>query len=289
MKKIITLHSIKRLLSLAAIIMLVGVAGCSLSATPTNTPTPIHAPSIYYINISINDAGDSTSGISVKSFAGIQESADTYTVHIIYYYDANPPFTTEHPAYSANGTYIIKYPDEESALWKNVTPGSHVLYAQLVNSENDTSFAPPVTAWSIINVPAVDSKTPEIRTITVLLDLPSPEYVFSGTLLPLTSIVTQVTATTHNFKLSDDKIGKQNVAGEGHMIYYLDVDPPTAPGESALTADGTFKATTEGFYLWDHVPPGKHTFSVQLVNNDNTPLDPAVVAQVTITVPSIYW
>ena len=82
-----------------------------------------------------------------------------------------------------------------------------------------------------------------------------------------------------------DKIGQPNVPGEGHIIFYLDVAPPLKKGESALTAEGTYFITTDTAHIWQNVPAGAHTFWVQLVNNDNTPLEPAsaVYAPVTVT------
>jgi hypothetical protein len=35
-----------------------------------------------------------------------------------------------------------------------------------------------------------------------------------------------------------DKQGQANVAGEGHLHFYLDVDAPTAPGQPAIPAGG---------------------------------------------------
>lgn len=61
----------------------------------------------------------------------------------------------------------------------------------------------------------------------------------------------------------------------GHIIYYLDVTPPLKKGESALTAEGTYFITRETVHVWENLPAGAHTFAVQLVNNDNTPLEPA--------------
>ncbi len=76
----------------------------------------------------------------------------------------------------------------------------------------------------------------------------------------------------------------EKVPGEGHIHYYLDVDIPTAPGEPAVTAPNTYKATTETMVTWDKVGPGMHTFGVQLVNNDHTPLEPPAILQVTVNV-----
>jgi len=90
-----------------------------------------------------------------------------------------------------------------------------------------------------------------------------------------------VTAAAFNFTLVD-KLGKPNVAGEGHIHYFIDVDAPTTPGKPAVTAAGTYAATAATSYTWPSVPVGSHYFSVELVNNDHTPLSPPVVATVIV-------
>jgi hypothetical protein len=75
-----------------------------------------------------------------------------------------------------------------------------------------------------------------------------------------------------------NKIGQTNVPGEGHLIYYLDVTPPTTPGKPAMTADGTFAETADASYIWPNVAAGNHFLYVQLVNNDGSPLTPAATA-----------
>ena len=81
-----------------------------------------------------------------------------------------------------------------------------------------------------------------------------------------------------------DKIGQANVPSEGHIIFYLDVTPPLKKGESALTAEGTYSITKDKVHVWEKVPAGAHTFWVQLVNNDNTPLEPASAVRAPVTV-----
>ena len=76
-----------------------------------------------------------------------------------------------------------------------------------------------------------------------------------------------------------------NVAGEGHLIYYRDVDfVPTQPGSPARTEPGTFAASSELTHTWSGLDPGRHAFFVQLVNNDDTPLAVSVVDSVVVTV-----
>ncbi|MEE9464193.1 MAG: PA domain-containing protein, partial [Candidatus Neomarinimicrobiota bacterium] len=77
--------------------------------------------------------------------------------------------------------------------------------------------------------------------------------------------------------------GGRDVSGEGHLHYYLDVAIPVNQHRLAVTAPGTYLATTETAVTWDNVSPGSHTLGVQLVNNSHTPLNPPVTAQVMLT------
>ena len=88
-----------------------------------------------------------------------------------------------------------------------------------------------------------------------------------------------------HFKIVN-KIGGKNVPGQGHLHFYLDVDEiPTEPAHEATVAgEGSYVATTETSYTWDPVTPGSHKLGVQLVQNNHTPLQPPVTAEITITV-----
>ena len=82
-----------------------------------------------------------------------------------------------------------------------------------------------------------------------------------------------------------DKIGQAAEDGEGHVHFYIDVgEIPTVDGEPAVTDEGTYHAQATQEFTWEDVEPGTHTFAVQLVNNDHTPLRPPVIAQVTVEV-----
>lgn len=84
-----------------------------------------------------------------------------------------------------------------------------------------------------------------------------------------------------------DRQGEADAPGEGHIHFYLDVDPmPDTPGQPAVPADPNatwahISVTSHTFY---GVGPGAHTFAVQLVNNDHTPVEPAVSDEVNVTV-----
>lgn len=82
-----------------------------------------------------------------------------------------------------------------------------------------------------------------------------------------------------------DKLGQAPEDGEGHVHFYIDVgEIPTVAGEPATTDEGTYHAQATTEFTWEDVEPGEHTFAVQLVNNDHTPLNPPVIAQVTVEV-----
>ncbi len=81
-----------------------------------------------------------------------------------------------------------------------------------------------------------------------------------------------------------DKAGQKNVEGEGHIHYYMDTAVPTAQGEPAITAEGTYVHIANTSYTWQNVAPGMHNFSVQLVNNDHTPLNPPVLSLNSVNV-----
>ena len=111
---------------------------------------------------------------------------------------------------------------------------------------------------------------------TVIILQPSAESLLS------TSSVT-VRTYIQNFVLVD-KSGQANINGEGHLIFYKDVNPPTARGQSALTDAGTYVESIEKSFTWENVAPGRHIFWVQLVNNDNSCLEPSAAVGVPVTV-----
>jgi predicted lipoprotein with Yx(FWY)xxD motif/plastocyanin len=92
-----------------------------------------------------------------------------------------------------------------------------------------------------------------------------------------------VTVQVYNF-IVVDKQGQANAPGEGHIHYYLDVDAPTAAGQPAIPPGGVWAHVASTSHTFANVAPGKHTISVQLVNNDHTPLVPLVVQKISVTV-----
>jgi hypothetical protein len=114
---------------------------------------------------------------------------------------------------------------------------------------------------------------------------PSPSILIMSPESGFVSNTGEVTITVKvlSFVLAE-KVGQPNGAGEGHIIYYLDVDVPKTQGEQATTVPGTYAATSATSYTWRGLKAGHHMLRVQLVNNNNTPLSDLVFASVGIDV-----
>ena len=105
----------------------------------------------------------------------------------------------------------------------------------------------------------------------------------NGANLPAGTVA--VTIQVQNFSIVD-KQGQTNVAGEGHVHYYLDVSPiPSDPAKPAIPADANavWAHVPATSYTFTNVSPGIHTVMVQLANNDHTPLIPLATSAVTVT------
>ena len=106
----------------------------------------------------------------------------------------------------------------------------------------------------------------------------------NGSTVPAGNVT--VTAQVENLNVVD-KQGQANVAGEGHVHFYMDLDQiPSNASAPAIPTNTSIQwahvsATT---YTFTNVTPGQHTFTVQLANNDHTPVYPIVTDTVTVTV-----
>ena len=185
---------------------------------------------------------------------------------IVYYLDASVPTYYEHSAVSKAGTYAVS--EDTSHTWSGVTPGEHTFSVQLTNQD-----AMPLPA------PVTDSVT-----VTVGPPEGNPQLTITnpadGDTLPPGNIL--IAVQVDSFMISAQDMGVIIREGEGHLIYYIDEDPPTDPGAPAKT--DTCAVSTELSHLWKNNPQGLHKFAVQLVNNDDTPLDTPVTATITLDV-----
>lgn len=236
------------------------ISGCSMSLSKPVLQIKTPADEVA--------AGDVTISVDVSNFELVTDTGlpnEPLKGHIIYYLDTPIPVYFDHLAISRAGTYFVS--NETSYTWKGVTPGIHTFSAQLVN-KNNTPLPASVVDKLTINVGAPTGK-PSITMTPV-----------DGSPLVPGKIVLAVTAS--NFILSSKDAGVVNRNGEGHLIYYIDVPVPVDPGVPAVTETSIVSANAT--HIWKPVTAGTHTFSAQLVNNDDTPLNDPVFVTITIDV-----
>lgn len=129
----------------------------------------------------------------------------------------------------------------------------------------------------------VSARVSHLSIFAVLAQQPATLSIISpleGATIESGNISVAVNVSNFNLKVP----GGEPASGEGHIHFYLDIDMPTTPGESAETTPETYKGSPKTTVTWEDVAPGTHTFGVQLVNNDHTPLSPPVTATVTVSV-----
>lgn len=243
-------------------------------ATTPSTTTPAPTPSLL-INSPldgsiIHQIGNVAVTVSVSNFTVVDKQGQPSVPgqgHLHYYLDVSAPTTPGQPAVPASGSWA--HIAATSYTFTNVPGGEHTISVQLVNNDH-TPLVPPVVATSKIMV------VPEIGPTSLVIVTPR-----DGNTLPAGDIT--VTIQTSNFNIVD-KQGQANVSHEGHVHYYLDVDAPTTPGQPAIPPSGVWAHEATTSYTFTNVAAGDHSISVQLINNDHTPLDPPVVATINIKV-----
>ncbi|HEX7475420.1 MAG TPA: cupredoxin domain-containing protein [Dehalococcoidales bacterium] len=187
--------------------------------------------------------------------------------HIHYFMDVDPPTTPGQPAVTTPGTYVATA--DASYTWANVGGGQHKFSVELVNNDH-TPLNPPVSQSISMLV------IPEIGPPQAVILSPRDNAVINGN-----SITVEVQAANFNVV---DKLGQANSPREGHIHYFIDVDAPTTAGQPAVTAQGTYAASPDASYTWQNVSSGMHSLSIELVNNDHSPLDPPVVSKIMVMV-----
>lgn len=193
--------------------------------------------------------------------------------HIIYYLDVNPPTALGQPAITAEGSFA--HTVSTSHTWTNLSDGPHRLSVELVNHD-ETPLSSPAIDW-VQTYLQYDILAPWVRIV-------SPK---DGSNIPAGNVT--VLLEIHNF-IVVDRMGEPNLSGQGHLHYFIDVDPPIVSGQPAFTAEGTYADTTAVSWTWHNVGTGTHTFAVELVSNDHLPLYPPSLRpaydKVTVTVSS---
>jgi hypothetical protein len=262
----------------ATVILLAWLTACSSGAT-TTSPAAIPTQTAGSPSIKITaptgnifHIGDVSVSVEVLNFTLIDKLGQANVPregHIQYFMDVEAPTTSNTPAVTSTGTYAATA--STTYIWHNVGGGSHKFSVELANNDH-TPLNPPVTASVQVLI------IPEIGPPSLVILTPRDGSIVNG---PNVTITTQVA----NFNLVG-KLGGTNAAREGHLHYFMDVEAPTVTGQPAMTAPGTYADTADPSYSWSNVAPGGHTFSVELINNDHTPLDPAVTTRITVMVSS---
>ena len=215
-------------------------------------------------------AGDVTVNVKVDSFNVVDKQGQPSVSgegHVHFYLDVPAPTTPGKPAVPPSGVWA--HVSGTTYTFSDVAPGTHTITVQLINNDH-SPLLPIVTAQVTVTVAA-----PVLEpTITIV----SPS---DGASVPAGDIA--VTVQVQNFNIAD-KQGQANVSGEGHIHFYLDVPAPTTPGQPAIPPSGAWAHVSGTTFTFTNVTPGTHTITVQLINNDHSPLIPIVTAQVTITV-----
>lgn len=255
---------------IGTLVLVTVFAGCTTQNPSSNPPqVKITQPQ----NNAILTSENVTITVQVSNFELVNQlggPAASGKGHIHYFFDVDAPTTQGQPAVTAAGTFVATI--NTSNTWRNVPNGVHKFSVELVNNDH-TPLNPPVVASVDVTI---QSATPEGPQITIT----QPQ---AGQSIPAGNIT--ITVNVLNFNLVD-KLGQPNVAGEGHIHYFLDVTPPTTPGQAAITAPGTYAPTINTSFTWKNITAGQHTFAVELVNNDHTPLQPPITASVTVTLTS---
>lgn len=256
------------------VLLMLAVSACKPSPAPAPAPSPspttAPAPTVSIISPTGGALapGDVTVSVRVSNFNVVDKlgmAAVPGEGHVHYFVDVAAPTMPGQPAVTGPGTYAAVI--ATSYTWHNVTLGKHTFSVELVNNDH-TPLNPPVVATVSVTV-----ATP---AIVPQLTISSPK---EGDNLPAGNITVSVGVSSFNLTA---KLGQPNVPGEGHVHYFMDVEAPIDSGRPAVTAPGTYAATAATSYTWNNVAPGKHTFSVELVNNDHTPLTPPVVVRATV-------
>ena len=250
---------------LLALAVLAAFAGCASPGPTLNILSPQEGASV--------PAGDVTVTLRAGNFRiadklGQANAAGEGHVHV--YLDAGTvPSTPGSPAIPSAPDTRWAHVAGTEYTFTDVPPGTHTFTVQLVNNDQ-TPVIPPVYRSVTVTVTA-----PPVPMVTFLS--PRDEATIAAGDVP-------VTVRVDNFRIVE-KQGQANVAGEGHVHYYLDIGTvPFVPGTPAIPTSpgvpwGHVAAT--GFTFPD-IPPGMHTLSVQLVNNDHTPVVPLAYQSIMV-------
>lgn len=122
-------------------------------------------------------------------------------------------------------------------------------------------------------------------TPTVQITQPANNAVINGNL--------SITVDFSNFAMVDPN-GADNIVGQGHLDFcILNAAPDTQSTQSGLvpptfviSGGGSCAMTAGSYVLENNLAPGDYQLKAELVNNDDTELNPPVIDTILITVGS---
>ena len=118
---------------------------------------------------------------------------------------------------------------------------------------------------------------------TVMIMSPQDKAMITGSNVTMMIQINNFAITKESMDMNKMQ-PMQNMANSGHIHWFIDVPAPTDPSKKAETAKGTWEMHDDTMYTFANVQPGTHTLSVELVNNDMTPITPPVYQTITVTV-----
>jgi hypothetical protein len=230
------------------------------------------APKINFILPpgNIYGIGDIPVSVSVANFTIVDKQGQPAAAgegHLHYYLDVPAPTDQGKPAVAASGTWTTTA--ATTYTWHNVGSGTHTISVELVNNDHPPLNPPVVATMNVVVVP-------ELGAPRAVIVQPRDGARFSSGNI-------DVLVEVNNFSLVPNT-GQTSASGEGHILYFLDTVAPTNPGKPATTDPGTYASSSLTKNTWQNLAAGSHTLSIELVNDDDTPLTPAIVATVTVVV-----
>jgi hypothetical protein len=249
------------------------ITGINLAVNPPTSPLVSPTPNTVYADVQVS--------LQVSGFNLVDKIGQTKVPgegHIIYYLN-NPPTFPFTEAYSAQGTYF-KGSTSTNFIWTNynLTLGGYwILAAQLVNND-DTPLNPPVYAEIVTNLatPGQPATKPAITSMVLTTSPPSSPLVSPA---PDTIYFdTRIDCQIAGFNIVPNN--SPDASDQGHPLYYSWVDPLIVPNQSAYVSGNNSFAGTANHFTWLDEIPQYQTYAMELVNSDDTPLNPPVYAMI---------
>ncbi|CVK32133.1 fasciclin domain-containing protein [Methanoculleus bourgensis] len=220
--------------------------------------------------------------LSITSIAGVENEVRNETPYAWTFWVNDEEATT--------GPAVTNVTDGDNVTYSYGPPGHSVenasytlnVYVSVPGAEVNVTPTPTVNVTPTPTVNVTPTPTVNVTpTAEANVTITSPE---EGANITTRNVTVSVNVT--NFTLVEPT-GQANAPGEGHLHYYLDAPIPTNASAPAIPETGGYVVSTNTSYTWENVTPGAHNLSVQLVNNDHTPIIPLAADMVNVTVSGV--